>query len=122
MTEQERAEGGSKKWHPIIRLIIENPISALNTAMILFGGGMVYASNEARMAKLADRVDAVERLRIEDRAAASVSVATATQEVRTLTRDLGDVKVTVRGIETAVQFLVQQARDQQQRPSQRGPQ
>jgi len=33
----------------IVRLVLENPISAFNTAAIIFGGGFVYSSNENRM-------------------------------------------------------------------------
>jgi hypothetical protein len=121
MTEQEKAETGSKEWHPIVRLIIENPISALNTAAILFGGGFVYASNESRMEKMESRVVAVEVQQQRESASASIKDDRAAQKVDGMARELGDVKVTVRGIEASVQFLVQQVQ-QQQRLDRRGPQ
>jgi uncharacterized lipoprotein YajG len=118
MTEQENAETGSQGRHPIVRLIIENPISALNTAAILFGGGFVYASNESRMEKMETRVVAMEQRIREDNIAATVKDDRATQKVEVITRDLNDVKVAVRGIEASVQFLVRQVQQQDRR----GPQ
>jgi hypothetical protein len=108
MTEQENAAAGSPGRHPIVRLIIENPISAINTAAILFGGGFVYASNESRMEKMEARVLIVEQRVREDNIAANIKDDRATQKVEGIARELNDVKVTVRGIEAAVQFLVQQ--------------
>jgi hypothetical protein len=108
MTEQENAETGSQGRHPIVRLIIENPISALNTAAILVGGGFVFASNESRMEKMEARVLIVEQRVREDNIAANIKDDRATQKVEGIARELNDVKVTVRGIESSVQFLVQQ--------------
>jgi hypothetical protein len=108
MTEQENAAAGSPGRHPIVRLIIENPISAINTAAILFGGGFVYASNESRMEKMEARVLIVEQRVREDNIAANIKDDRATQKVEGIARELNDVKVTVRGIESSVQFLVQQ--------------
>jgi hypothetical protein len=108
MTEQENAAAGPPGRHPIVRLIIENPISAINTAAILFGGGFVYASNEARMEKMEARVLVVEQRVREDNIAANIKDDRATQKVEGIARELNDVKLTVRGIEAAVQFLVQQ--------------
>lgn len=122
MTEQEKAESGSKGRHPIIRLIIENPISAINTAAILFGGGFVYSSNENRIKDVETRVVRMEQRMREDNTEQTIKDERAALKVESITRDLGDVKVTVRGIEASVQFLVQQVRDQQQRAPQRGPQ
>jgi hypothetical protein len=108
MTEQENAAAGLPGRHPIVRLIIENPISAINTAAILFGGGFVYASNESRMEKMEARVLIVEQRVREDNIAANIKDDRATQKVEGIARELNDVKVTVRGIEASVQFLVQQ--------------
>ena len=118
MTEQEKAEAGSKQWHPIIRLIIENPISALNTAAILFGGGFVYASNESRMEKMESRVVILEQMRRDDTAASNVKDDRTTVKIESMSRELGDVKVSIGRVEAAVQYLVQQV----QRPPQRGQQ
>ncbi|MFA7279834.1 MAG: hypothetical protein WC100_07040, partial [Sterolibacterium sp.] len=48
MTEQHLEN--PKKYHPLVQLVFENPISALNAVMIIFGGAGVYWTNDARMA------------------------------------------------------------------------
>jgi hypothetical protein len=109
MTEAEKAGTGAKERSPIIRLILENPISAFNTAAIIFGGGMVYSSNESRMSAMGDRVTRLE-IQIRDEAAAgNVKDDRTTQKIESITRDMSDIKATVRGIEASVQFLVRQA-------------
>jgi hypothetical protein len=113
MTEQGNADAGSQARHPIVRLIIENPISALNTAAIIFGGGFVYASNEARMEKMEARVVQVELRQREDAVSSSLKDDRSAQKVDGIARELGDVKVAVRGIEASVQFLVRQVQQQQ---------
>ena len=114
MTEQERAKASSRNWNPIVRLIIENPISALNTAAILFGGGFVYASNESRMEKMETRIVQVEHRLQADIVASNLKDDRSIQRVEAISRELTDVRLTVRGIESSVQFLVQQVQQQQQ--------
>lgn len=46
--------------HPIVALVLDNPISALNAAMILIGGGMVWQSNESRMSAMEKQIARVE--------------------------------------------------------------
>lgn len=121
MNEQENADGGSSGRHPIIGLILENPISAINTAAIIFGGGLVYSSNENRMEKMETRIVRIEQQVRDDITVANVNADRTTQKVEAITRDLSDVKITVRGIEASVQFLVQQVQ-QQMRLERRGPQ
>lgn len=38
--------------YPLIRLVLANPIQAFNTAAILFGGGMAWATMTARMSEI----------------------------------------------------------------------
>jgi hypothetical protein len=109
MTETGKAEAGAKDRSPIIRLILENPISAFNTAAIIFGGGMVYSSNESRMSAMGDRVTRLEMQMREEAVAGNQKDDRTTQKIENITRDLSDVKATVRGIEASVQFLVRQA-------------
>ena len=109
MTESEKAKGGTPERHPIMRLILENPISALNTAAIIFGGGMVWASNNSRMTAMEDRIQKIEVSIRDDKAAATIKEDRTTLRIEAQIRDLNDVKVTVRGIDAAVQFLVRQA-------------
>jgi hypothetical protein len=115
MTEQGNADAGPQGRHPIVRLILENPISALNTAAILFGGGFVYASNESRMEKMEARVVTMEQRVRDDAVASNVKDDRATQKVDGIARELNDVKVAVRGIEASVQFLVRQVQQQERR-------
>ena len=107
MSERNSQPGA---MHPVIRLVAENPISALNAAMILIGGGVVWATNESRVAAVELRIANVERsLEQAGKTAADAGDKTSAR-IEAITRDVGDVKITVRGIEAAVQFLVQQER------------
>jgi hypothetical protein len=108
MTEAEKAAMG-KEPHPLWRLIAENPISAFNAAAIIVGGAGVYYSNEARMNAMELRVARIEQLQREDTTASNVKDERTTAKIESITRDMSDIKVTVRGIEASVQFLVRQA-------------
>ena len=88
---------------------------------ILVGGVWYMAQNDARIEKLDGRLVAVERSILEAAVASNLKDDRASQKVEGIAREVGDVKVTVRGIETSVQFLVQQVQ-QQQRLDRRGPQ
>ena len=118
MTEQGNADAGSQGKHPIVRLILENPISALNTAAILFGGGIVYASNESRMNQMSDRITKIEIAADRETALLAAKDDRATQKVEAITRDLTDVKIDVRGIKSSVEFLVRQVQQQERRAPQ----
>lgn len=125
MTEQEKADAGSKNWSPLIRLIIENPISAFNTAAILFGGGMVWSSNENRAREMTVRITKIEQQAERDAAVSAAKEALTGQKFETITQRLNDVAVSLRGVETSTQFIAQQVREQmslQPRENRRGPQ
>lgn len=115
MTEKERADR-SKAWHPVVRLVFENPISALNMAAILFGGGIVYAQIGSYMRENDARVTRIEHQMKESAIASRVKDDRAAAKTDGIAREVNEVKVTVRGIESAVQFLVQQ--EQRRRPGQ----
>lgn len=104
----ERKETNAEARNPVIRLILENPISAINTAAILFGGGFVYASNEKRMEAMEVRILGLELRQKEDLASFRARENASNQKVEAISNSLNDVRVTVRGIEASVQFLVQQ--------------
>jgi hypothetical protein len=114
MTERGNADRGPKVWHPAIRLILENPISALNMGAILFGGGIVYAQLGAYMRENDNRVTRIEQAMAKSDAASSVKEDRAAAKTDGIVRELGEVKLTLRGVESAVQFLVQQ--EQRRRP------
>ncbi len=118
MTGQGNADRGGKQWHPLVRLVIENPISAANCALIIFGGAGVYWSNENRMADVEGRVARIERSIKEDAVTRSVKDDRTNVKIEGISRDLDDVKVSVGRVETAVQFLVRQATQSDRR----GPQ
>jgi hypothetical protein len=114
MSERGNAERASKTWHPAVRLILENPISAFNMAAILVGGGVVYAQIGHYMKENDGRVARIETQIREQTIAANIKDDRAVAKTDGIARELNDVKVTVRGIESAVQFLVQQ--EQRRRP------
>jgi hypothetical protein len=118
MTEQEKAANGSKEWHPIVRLIIENPISALNTAAILFGGGFVYSSNENRMTQMSDRIAKIELAADRETIIAATKEDRAAQKVEGIAKELNDVKVTLRGVEASVSYIADVLRQQNRRGQQ----
>jgi hypothetical protein len=117
MTEQERVRSASsKRWHPFVQLFVENPISAFNMTAILFGGGVVYAQIGNYMRENDSRVARIETQIREQAIAANIKDDRSAAKTDGIARELNDVKVTVRGIESAVQFLVQQ--EQRRRPGQ----
>lgn len=118
MTESEKADTGGKSWHPVIRLALENPISAANCALIIFGGAGVYWSNESRMNAVEDRVARIERSIKEDAVTSNAKDDRTNVKIEGISRELGDVKVSVGRVEAAVQFLVRQATQSDRR----GPQ
>jgi len=120
MSEVSNADKGSKGWHPAIRLLIENPISAFNAAAILFGGGVVYSQIGHYMKENDSRVARIEQQIRETAIAANIKDDRAAQKVDGIARELNDMKVSVRGIESSVDFLVRQV--QQPRNDRRGPQ
>lgn len=95
----EQNIGQASRINPLIRLILENPISAFNAAAILIGGAGVYWTNDARMTTIErDAVRSVMRLeKLENSAAMNSS---------SLQREIGEVKTSIKGLETSVQFLV----------------
>jgi len=107
MTEISRRpyESGRPR-HPIVRLILENPIAAFNTAAIIFGGGFVYASNENRMEQMNERIIKIKAAGLRDAAIAAAKDDRTAAKFETITRELGDVKVTVGRTEEAVRYLV----------------
>ncbi|MFN3892021.1 MAG: hypothetical protein ACK4MV_16620 [Beijerinckiaceae bacterium] len=125
MTENERAKASKSDWHPIMRLIIENPISAFNTAAILFGGGFVYSSNEHRAGQLAERITKIEQQAERENAVSSAKETLTAQKFDIINQRLNDLAVSLRGVETSTQFIAQQVREQMQqqiRDNRRGPQ
>jgi hypothetical protein len=99
--------------HPIMRLVLENPISALNTAAIIFGGGMVYATMQSQLGHMDRSIAMLEnRVARGELAAAAIDQAVA-NKVEIINRDMTDMKVGIRGIQTSVDFLVQQERRRQ---------
>ena len=67
---RELDESGRSR-RSIVRLVLENPISAFNTAAIIFGGGLVYASNENRMQQMNERIIKIEAAGLRDAAIAA---------------------------------------------------
>lgn len=116
-TSKEQVDA-CKSRHPIVRLILENPISALNTAAIIFGGGFVYASNENRMEQMENRIVKIEASGLRDAAIAAAKDDRTTMKIENITRDLGDVKVTVGRTEEAVRYLVRAIQEERRRPGQ----
>ena len=117
--------GNESKRHPIIALILDNPISALNTAAILVGGGFVYASNEARMSAMEKQITRVETgykqsdldmkaLLAEARARIEVSEGRNSGKIETMASQVNSVSIKLSGIESSVQFLV---KSQRRRPN-----
>ncbi len=102
---RELDESGRSR-HSIVRLVLENPISAFNTAAIIFGGGLVYASNENRMQQMNERIIKIEAAGLRDAAIAAAKDDRTAAKSETITRDIGDVKVTVGQTEEAVRYLV----------------
>ena len=119
MSEVRRdpAESGAAR-HSIVRLILENPISAFNTAAIIFGGGFVYASNENRMQQMNERIIKIEAAGLRDAAIAAAKDDRTAAKFETITRDIGDVKVTVGRTEEAVRYLVRTMQEERRRVSQ----
>ncbi len=96
--------------HPIIRLVLENPISALNTAAILFGGGMVWATMTSRLSEM-DREIAAVRAQVQRVEQMSATIDTATvNKFDAINRDLTEMKVEMRGLRTSLDFLVARKR------------
>ena len=96
--------------HPLIRLVLENPIQAFNTAAILFGGGMVWATMTARMSEM-DREIAAVRAQAQRVEQMSAAADTATvNKFDAIYRDLTEMKVEMRGLRTSLDFLVAQER------------
>ncbi|MBX9760769.1 MAG: hypothetical protein K2Y29_18465 [Beijerinckiaceae bacterium] len=104
--------------HPIVRLVLENPISAFNTAAIIFGGGFVYSSNESRMEQMESRIVKIEAVGLRDAAIAAAKDDRTTVKIENITRDLGDVKVTVGRTEEAVRYLVRTIQEERRRAGQ----
>lgn len=96
--------------HPLIRLVLENPIQAFNTAAILFGGGMVWATMTARMSEMDREIAAVraQAQRVEQMSVAA-DIATV-NKFDAINRDLTEMKIEMRGLRTSLDFLVAQER------------
>ena len=77
------------------------------------GGIWFLAQNDARIGKIETRVGQVETTIRDNAAATSVKEDRAVAKVDSLTRDLNDMKVSISGIQTSVEFLVQQERSRQ---------
>ena len=120
MSEISREPGArsGKLQHPIIRLVLENPISAFNTAAIIFGGGFVYSSNESRMEQMNERIIKIEAAALRDAAIAAAKDDRTAAKFENITRDLGDVKVTVGRTEEAVRYLVRTLQEERRRADQ----
>lgn len=119
MSEMRKGPDGScRSRHPVVRLILENPISAFNTAAIIFGGGFVYASNENRMEQMESRIVKIEAAGLRDSAIAAAKDDRTTMKIESITRDLGDVKVTVGRTEEAVRYLVRTLQEERRRAGQ----
>ena len=119
MSEINKEPGAScRSRHPILRLVLENPISALNTAAIIFGGGFVYASNENRMEQMESRIVKIEAAGLRDAAIAAVKDDRTTAKIEGITRDLSDVKVTVGRTDEAVRYLVRTIQEERRRTAQ----
>ncbi len=114
---RELDESGRSR-HSIVRLVLENPISAFNTAAIIFGGGLVYASNENRMQQMNERIIKIEAAGLRDASIAAAKDDRTAAKFETITRDLGDVKVTVGRTEEAVRYLVRTMQEGQRRSAQ----
>jgi hypothetical protein len=108
---REPDESGRSR-HPIMRLVLENPISALNTAAIIFGGGFVYASNENRMQQMNERNIKIEAAGLRDAAIAAAKDDRTAAKFENITRDLGDVRVTVGRTEEAVRYIARAIQDE----------
>lgn len=116
MSETTHDSGGTK-LHPIIALILDNPISALNTAAILMGGGFVYASNEARMLGMEKQIAVVEKgykdqdqemkaLLAEARARIEIAEGRNAGKIESIGAQVTAASIKLSGIEASVRFLV----------------
>lgn len=107
--------------HPIVALLIDNPISAINAAMILVGGAGVYYSNEARMAAMEKQVARIEEgYKIAD-ADMKMVLSDARQrmemaegrnagKIEAISSQMSAASVKLSSIETAIRFLVEEKR------------
>lgn len=109
------------KRHPIVALILDNPISALNAAMIIAGGGFVYATNEARMSAIEKQVARVEdsykqadrdqrEAMAETRGRLEAAEGRNATKIESMAAQISTVSVKIGGIETSLRFLVDQQR------------
>jgi len=85
----------------------------LTICAMVTGGIWFLAQTDARIAKMEGRVGQVETTLRDTAAAAAVKEDRAVQKVESVTRDLNDMKVAIKGIQTSVEFLVQQERNRQ---------
>jgi|GEM_PF-3876238 len=119
MSEQGQTRGD--KRHPIVALLLDNPISALNAAMILVGGGMVWSTNEARMRDIEKQVARVEEsykqadrdqreAMAETRGRLEAGEGRNAQKIEAMSAQMSTVSVKISGIETSLRFLVDQQR------------
>lgn len=113
-----RKEG---KRADVVALIRNNPISALNAAMIIFGGGVVWATNDARMTAMERQIALVEisykqadhdlKERLSDaRAQLEAAEGRNAGEIKSVAQQMSIVSAKITGIETSVRFLVDQQR------------
>ncbi len=94
------------------------PILPFNTAAIIFGGEFVYASNENRMQQMNERIIKIEAAGLRDAAIAAAKDDRTAAKFEGITRNLGDVKVTVGRTEEVVRYLVRTLQEERRRPGQ----
>jgi hypothetical protein len=83
-----------------------------------FDGSFVYASNENRMQQMNERIIKIEAAGLRDAAIAAAKDDRTAAKFETITRDLGDVKVTVGRTEEAVRYLVRTMQEERWRAGQ----
>jgi hypothetical protein len=120
----ERDVSDAEAVNPLARMILGNPLAsvlALNVAITIFGGGMVYQQLQSAISGMEDRVARIETAaavtsravherisKADARITASDHKSAATFSA--LSREISEIKVAAGRIETAVQFLVEQER------------
>ncbi len=77
-----------------------------------------YALNENRMQQMNERIIKIEGAGLRDAAIAATNDDRTAAKFETITRDLGDVKVTVGRTEEAVRYLVRSPQEERRRAAQ----
>jgi hypothetical protein len=99
-----------KEYHPLVRLVLENPLVSFNVMAFIFVGGTGYAAMMTQISGMERQISEVksELARVE-RSGTDISTGSNVRFEK-INSELTDLKVTLRGVSTSLEFLVQQER------------